>query len=711
MRFGRFTSSGGCTIGLTLLAPLLLGGWLCRTTWPDALLNPFLWLLPALLALSSGCRRPPGLGAPRRQGLLLVPGLAVLFAAWLTILTLKRHHALQTFGCDLGIFDNLLWNTMHGRFLHSAILNRFFLGEHASPVFILLSPLYACWPDARLLLILQAAALAWAAVPLHRMAARQLGPAAAWVVLFLYFSYVPLQGLYLFDFHEVAIALPLLAYATEHLTRGHLRRMLLFLGLALLCKEELALTVVAFGLVLLLFPRSAGPLPASASCAPRRRMGLMLIVAGMAAFLFLTGWLIPHFRQAPFPFVDRYSHLGGTLPGIAWTALTNPALAMESIGEPAKDFFLRGLFSPVLYLCWLNPCAVLLMLPSLARSLLSNHGPQYSLHFHFLGTVVPFVFFGLASSLGWLIRRRWPGDGVSPAGRRGARRARLQLALLLLFFVGILRGGQPVAQWRAAHAGGERRPDLERLLRQIPPDASVCAHNHLVPQISNRREAMVFPDVRQADWVLLDFGKPDAEYPLTREEHVRRFFQLVRQERYAIRDCAGKFVLLKRGASTADLSLEEAVRLLFLDFAPENVIRFPSRLDLATGEKFPEIDHAADRLFPAGDYRVRCEAQPIRPLRADARFTLLVHPRWGEFLGQWTLASRTVAASDFADGSREPRIFTLEFHAPTPALLAIQLVGPESAGVEMKRIVLEPLLPLPVFAEQMARTYEDLLAE
>ena len=694
-----------------LLIPLALGAWFCRDSWRDALLNPALWLLPALLVWLAARRPDPGLGIPRRQRLHLAPALAALFAAWLCVLTLARHQSLQTFGCDLGIFDNLLWNTVNGRFLHSAILNRLFLGEHASPVFILLSPLYACWPNARLLLILQAVALAWAALPLHRMAARQLGPAAGWVVLFLYFSYVPLQGLYLFDFHEVALALPLLAYATEHLTRGHPRRMLLFLGLSLLCKEEIALTVIAFGLVLLLFPRAAGPLPASASCAPRRRIGLMLIVAGMAAFLFLTGWLIPHFRQAPFPFVDRYSHLGGTLPGIAWTALTDPAKVIASIGEPAKDFFLRGLFSPVLYLCWLNPCAVLLMLPTLARSLLSNHAPQYSLHFHFLGTLVPFVFFGLASSLGWLIRFRWPGDGASPARRRGARRARLQLALLLLFFGGILRGSQPVALWRAAQTGGERRPDLDRLLSQIPPDASVCAHNHLVAQISSRREASVFPDVRQAEWILLDFGKPDAEYPLTREEHVRRFFQLIRQERYAIRDCAGKFVLLKRGASTADLSLEEAVRLLFLDFAPENVIRFPSRLDLASGEKFPEIDHAANWLFPAGGYRVRCEVQPIRPLRADTRFTLLVHPRWGEFLGQWTLASRTVTASDFADGSREPRTFTLEFHNPTPALLAFQLVGPESAGVEVKRIVLEPLLPLPVFAEQMARTYEDLLAE
>ena len=46
---------------------------------------------------------------------------------------------------------------------------------------------------------------------------------------------------------------------------------MLNLGLALLCKEEIALTVVAFGLILLLLPRDAGPLPATASCAPRRR--------------------------------------------------------------------------------------------------------------------------------------------------------------------------------------------------------------------------------------------------------------------------------------------------------------------------------------------------------------------------------------------------------------------------------------------------------
>ena len=431
-------------------------------------------------------------------------------------------------------------------------------------------------------------------------------------------------------------------------------------------------------------------------------------MAGLAAFLFLTGWLVPHFRQAPFPFVDRYSHLGGTLPGIAWTALTDPGKVIASIGEPAKDFFLRGLFSPVLFLCWLNPCAVLLMLPTLARSLLSNHGPQYSLHFHFLGTLVPFVFFGLASSLSWLIRRRWPGDDASPARRRGARRARLQLLLILLFFSGIVRGSQPARLWRDAHAGRERRPALERLLRQIPPDASVCAHNHLVPQISNRREAMVFPDVRQADWVLLDFGMPGAEYPLTREEHVRRFFRLIRQEGYGLQACDGKFVLLERNRATLPQDFAEMVRLLFLDYAPEHLFRFPPRLDPATGQWFPEIDHAANRLFPAGDYRVRFEVRPVRPLRPDARFTLLVHPRWGEFFGGWTLADRMGTAADFADGSPEPRAFALEFHNPAPALLSAQVVGPVTAGIAVTRVTVEPLLPLSEFADRLARTYEDL---
>jgi len=669
-------------------------------------------LLPVLLVFGIWIRRPSGeqagLGAPRWLGCRLIPALALLFAVWLGMLTLLRHQALQTHGCDLGIFDNVLWNTVHGDFLHSSILGRHFFGEHASPILLLLAPFYALWSDARLLLWVQAVALAWAALPIYRMAARRLGPTAGIIVLFLYFSYVPLQGIYLFDFHEVALALPLLAYATEHLTRGHFRRMLLFLGLALLCKEEITLTVVAFGMVLLLFPRVAGPLPATTSCAARRRLGFLLILAGMVLLLFLTGWVVPFFRQAPFPFVDRYSHLGGSLPGVAWTALTDPARVLTSVFEPAKGTFVNGLFSPVLYLNWLSPSAVLLLLPTLARSLLSNHGPQYELHFHFLGPLVPFVFFGLVAGLGHLLRWCWPGDG-DPARRRGARRARLQLVLVILFFSGIVLGTHPASLWRSARKDLARRPALEHLLTQIPPEASVCAHNSLAAQVSGRSEVTVFPDVRKADFVLLDFSGKSAEYPLSREEPVRLFFQLVREGEYGIRDVAGKFVLLKRGPSDTDLELGEAVRRLFLEYAPGEWERISSQRDSETLQYFPEIDHAADWLFPAGEYRVHYEVRSLRPLGISDRFTLLVHPRWGEFTGVWSLANRTITAADFAGESPTHQTFTIEFHNPTPALLALQVSGPESAGVELKRIIVEPLLSPADFAEQMAQAYENTL--
>lgn len=702
--------------GCFLLAGLISLGWLYRTEWQAVVLNPIVWLLPAFLGFITVARSlqpdrwSPGLGPPRKLGRYVVPFLAILFAVWLSMLTLMRHKAMQTQGCDLGIFDNLMWNTVHGHFLHSSILGRHFFGEHVSPILLLLAPLYAFWSDARLLLVVQAVALAWAGLPIYRTAARQLGPAAGLVALGLYFSYIPLNGLYLFDFHEVSLALPLLAYATEHLTRGHPRRMLLFLFLALMCKEELALTVIAFGLVLMLFPRTAGPMSAMKSTVPRRQRGLMLAMSGLFLFILLTGWILPFFRQAPFPYVDRYSNLGGSLQELALTALTNPIRVLAEIGGPEKHIYSQGLFSPVLYLNWLNPSSVLLMLPTLARSLLSDYEPQSLLRYHFHGPLIPFVFFGLAAGLRWLVHRRWPGD-ESGAHCRSFRRARLQFLLLLLFFFGIVRGSQPASMWKRAQEGLERRPAFERLLVQIPPAASVCVHNHRVAQVSNRREVTVFPDVRKADWVLLDFGLAEADYPLSREEHVRHFFRLVRQGGYGIRDIAGKFVLLERGGSGNGENLAEAIRRLFLEYGPEDCHRIPARQDPVTFHWFPEIDHAANWLFPAGAYRVHFEVNPFRPLLPTDRFTVLVHPRWGEFTGHWSLAERTVTAADYTGGQNTSRTFTLEFQTSTSALIGLQLVNPVGAGVETKRIVLEPLLPLPEFADLMAQAYEDLVAE
>jgi uncharacterized membrane protein len=98
-----------------------------------------------------------------------------------------------------------------------------------------------------------------------------------------YLLFPALQYVNLFEFHEISLSVPLLAFATFFLVRRRYIPFLVCLGLALLVKEEMAFVVSAFGLYVLLIQRKRG-------------LGLGLILFGVIWAVLLLQYVIPFFR-------------------------------------------------------------------------------------------------------------------------------------------------------------------------------------------------------------------------------------------------------------------------------------------------------------------------------------------------------------------------------------------------------------------------------
>ena len=193
-------------------------------------------------------------GLPPRWGQLLT-ALIIAAAVGLAAYSIARHNAFNSKVYDLGLHVQVWWNTAHGRLFASSIEVTNYLGDHVSPIILLLAPLYRLWPDPRLLLMLQAAALALGAWPLALLARHRLqaswpeqAPLAALGLALIYLTYPALGFVNRFEFHEETLAVPLLLTAFwlhEVKRRGWLSMTLL---LVLLVKEDAGLTVAAFGL-------------------------------------------------------------------------------------------------------------------------------------------------------------------------------------------------------------------------------------------------------------------------------------------------------------------------------------------------------------------------------------------------------------------------------------------------------------------------------
>ncbi|MBV8085431.1 MAG: DUF2079 domain-containing protein, partial [Chloroflexi bacterium] len=208
-------------------------------------------------------------------------------AAWTVFvggLALARHADLRSNAFDLGYVTQVLWNTVHGRpFQFSTLINAPFQVEgldpsairhpgwlfafHVEPALLAVAPLYAAWPDPRLLLGLQATAIGLGALPAAALGRSLVGGRAAGLVFGAAYLLAPaLQGAALSDFHMVALAAPLLMLALYLLETSRPTLGAVCLGVVALFREDAALAVAWLSLLLAVRP---GIIPALRATSPR----------------------------------------------------------------------------------------------------------------------------------------------------------------------------------------------------------------------------------------------------------------------------------------------------------------------------------------------------------------------------------------------------------------------------------------------------------
>src|SRR5437588_742018 len=188
--------------------------------------------------------------------------MVVLYAVVFGSLALIRHWAFHSTALDLGVFDQVLWNTVHGRFMESTLsLERcdphsFFL-DHFSPALLLIVPFYAVFQRPETLIVFQTAALALGAWPVYLMARHYLprgGGRLVWVAVYVLSA--PLAWITFYDFHEITIAVLPLGLAMYFLATRRTIPFLLTLfvpglGLALRARSALIPSIVPLGYLLL----------------------------------------------------------------------------------------------------------------------------------------------------------------------------------------------------------------------------------------------------------------------------------------------------------------------------------------------------------------------------------------------------------------------------------------------------------------------------
>lgn len=433
----------------------------------------------------------------------LIISIAVYFIAFL-ILSYLRYFTFKTPAPDLWIFNQAMWNTLHGNFMITTrtleLGNQVLLGDHFFLILLFILPIYALMQNALSLYFIQTVFISLAALPIFMLARKVLNCRfAAFAIAVSYLLYPALQFINLAEFQAMAFVIPLMLFAFYYLYTSDYRKFAVFLFFSLAVRETVA--VVAFFLgIYAIFAMG------------KRKIGMLICAVSVIWFLLAVFVAIPALGR-PYQYIggtqNPFFQFGDSPSEVIGTMVSNPLMVIKEATTAQDLGYLLLLFIPVAFLSLLSG-AILIPASTFALNLLSAFPQHATIYFQYNAELIPFVF--IAAIFGYARLKKFLSRYFNAAH---ASRA---IALSLLSFSllsAILFGPSPLSLLDFAPneasfniANYTITPHHVLLLdaiSEIPQDAVVSTDSFLAAHLSSRREVYYFPEyLEKADYVLVD---------------------------------------------------------------------------------------------------------------------------------------------------------------------------------------------------------------
>jgi len=401
---------------------------------------------------------------------LAVIALMIVYAAYFSYYTILNHHAFHTYAYDLGVFMQSLWTTLHGQgILYAGPLDGSCLGCHFQPVLFLILPLYGLFPRAETLLVLQSVVLALGALPVYWLARDELGARVGVAFAGLYLLYPALHGVNSFDFHPVALAVPMLLFCFYAFRTRRYRWGMVLAVLAMMCKENVPLVVMFLGFYWYWQGRRGDVGGLQWKEFPRERevvYPLCLAVLAFIWFLAAVFVLIPHFNpHGDFMYFGRYQML--------FTSIF--------FDTGGKALYLLYLLAPLAFTSLLHP-SMLIALPVLAQNTFSAYSGMYVIIHQYSSLLIPWIFVASVYGVKWL----------SMVEGRSVRAVLVKTVYVLAasaVIAALAISPSPVGLNRHMPQLTQHHAVLEEAISLIPEEASVFTQNEIFPHVCHRERA------------------------------------------------------------------------------------------------------------------------------------------------------------------------------------------------------------------------------
>lgn len=249
----------------------------------------------------------------------------IFIGLWtLAVLTFAalRWHFFAYAHLDLGIFDQVLWNSVHGRWYQFTFNEASYLVDHRSWLLSALVPVYAMIAHPLVLVVAQVAGVLTGLIPFLRIVERLLGGHTwfkrnRWAAILAYLLYPTMTGMVLYEFHMLAFLVPL-SFWLWWCVLAHKRFWFwICAALILLLREDAGLVLIGLGVLLMIYQ-------------PRwRRDGVVLLILSSAWTIAMLQLGAVFSVQDTALFSTFYAWAGDSFGSAAVYMLTHPFHTMR----------------------------------------------------------------------------------------------------------------------------------------------------------------------------------------------------------------------------------------------------------------------------------------------------------------------------------------------------------------------------------------------
>lgn len=485
-----------------------------------------------------------------RTEMLILLFFFILYSA----ISLVNHYNLRTAALDLGMFNHALYSFAHGKMNYFTLdlsgNSPNYFADHFSPITLLYVPFYYIFGSWTLLIIQIVSILfgAWGCYLILKLKIPHFKYAKIILIFFL-FQWGIISAL-AFDFHNNVVAAMLVPWMIYYYLKDERWKVLVFLGLILITKENVALwmSFVFLGLIL-----SKGFKELKNNYKNYLKWEVPLLLICFLYFYLVVSVVMPYLSQGQaVNQIARFGQLGDSVGEIIISMLKHPI-------DTIKMFFASNSKDPVSFgikmelhrvvlisggfALFLRPAYLVMLIPIYLQKLLSDNMAMWGINGQYSIEFTPIITLAMIDLLSRMNEDKW-------------RKILLYFSTFFVIAISFITLRERKSFWydytvhdftRKAHytSGDLDLKFVYQEINKIPDKVPISVTSCLAPHLFKRDKLYHFPIIKDAEYVVL-IKTLRSTYPIPSEDLEKHIDQLKQNDGFKVVVDKNDLLILKR---------------------------------------------------------------------------------------------------------------------------------------------------------------------